>query len=163
MTDNPYAPPKATDGTVSGDTRLSPPLWNPTAATLWCLLFGVMFGSWIHMKNWQVLGKPDKAAASQRWLVGTALLFVVSFSLALAMPTSAVLGKTNFFLSFVLLFAWYFMNAREQIRFVDATYGKHYQHRGWGTPLLCGLLAILGVGVVGAIVGIIAAGVKPPA
>lgn len=133
MIDNPYAPPQATHGTVTGDARLSPPLWNPTVATFWCLLFGVMFGSWIHMKNWQVMGKPDKAAAS------------------------SVLGKTNFFLSLALLLSWYFFSAREQIRFVAATYGNDYQRRGWGTPVAWGVLVIFGAGVAGSMMAIMMA------
>ncbi|NHZ39582.1 hypothetical protein [Massilia aquatica] len=157
MTDNPYAPPEATGGTMTGDTRLSPPLWNPNAAALWCLVFGIMFGSWIHMKNWQAMGKPDKAAASKRWLIGSTLLFIVSFALAFAKPESLAgsFGRFNFFFSLAALLAWYFISAREQIRFVATTYGANYQHRSWGTPLLYGLLVLIGVGVAGAIVGFI--------
>ncbi|NHZ87442.1 hypothetical protein F2P45_00100 [Massilia sp. CCM 8733] len=144
---------------MTGDTRLSPPIWNPGAAAAWCLVFGIMFGSWIHMKNWQVLGKPDKAAASKRWLIGSALLFLFSFTLAFAKPESlsGSLGRFNFIFSLAALVAWYVISAREQIRFVATTYGKNYQHRSWGTPLLYGLLVLVGVGVAGAIAGIIMA------
>ncbi|NHZ64283.1 hypothetical protein [Massilia genomosp. 1] len=157
MIDNPYAPPQATAGTTSGDTRLSPPLWNPSAAVAWCLLFGIMFGSCIHMKNWQMLGQPAKAAASKRWLIGSALLFLVSFTLVFAMPESGPVGTFNFFFGFAVIIAWYFISARDQIRFVASRYGKTYQHRSWGTPLLYGLLVITGAGIVGAIAGIVTA------
>ena len=157
MNDNPYAPPEATGGTMTGDTRLSPPLWNPDAAAAWCLVFGIMFGSWIHMKNWQALGKPDRAAASKRWLIGSALLTVVSFTLAFVKPEwlSGSSGRLNFVFSIAALLAWYVLDARNQVRFVNATYGKNYQRRSWGTPLLYGLLVLIGVGVAGAIAGFI--------
>ncbi|HEX8613718.1 MAG TPA: hypothetical protein VF800_20765 [Telluria sp.] len=157
MIDNPYAPPQASDGTMTGDARLSPPLWNPKVAVAWCLVFGIMFGSWIHMKNWQMLGKPDKAAASKRWLIGTVLLFIVSFTLALAMPESRPIAAFNFFFGIAALIAWYVISAREQIRFVAIAYGKDYQRRSWGLPLLYGLLFLIGVGVAATIAAIITA------
>lgn len=159
MTDNPYAPPQATDGTMTGDTRLSPPLWNPNVAAAWSLVFGIMFGSWILMKNWQALGRPDKAAASQRWLIGTTLLFLVSFTLAVTKlnSLSGSFGRYNFIFSIAVLIAWYVISAREQVRFIATMYGKSYQHRSWATPLLYGLLAFVGVGIAGAIAGFIMA------
>jgi hypothetical protein len=65
---NLYAPPKAqVADIVSGEA--APALWNPGAAASWSLLFTPAFGAFLHMKNWEVLGESDKAAAAKTWVV----------------------------------------------------------------------------------------------
>jgi len=49
-------------------------LWNPTAAALWSLLFSPALGAWLVMRNWQRLGKPDKARQALCWFVGVLVL-----------------------------------------------------------------------------------------
>jgi hypothetical protein len=62
--DNPYAPPKAAvEDVVTFEP--SPALWNPNAAASWSLLFTPIFGSLLHMKNWQAMGNREKAASSK--------------------------------------------------------------------------------------------------
>lgn len=150
---NPYAAPQATKGASSGDERLSPPIWNPAAAAAWSLLFGPMFGAFLHMKNWLALGRPAEAATSRRWLVANALLFVLSLGLSFALPPSGSLNAFNFFGGIAFLLAWYFISARDQVRFVASTYGKHYQRRGWGKPLLYAVLIVTTVGIAAGIIG----------
>ena len=58
MSLNPYSPP----GAIIDDVMNAPPLWNPNAAANWSLLFSPAFGAFVHMKNWQALGEPEKAA-----------------------------------------------------------------------------------------------------
>jgi hypothetical protein len=148
MEHNPYAAPQASAGSTNGDERLSPPLWNPGAAAAWSLLFGPMFGAFVHMKNWQALRRPDKAASSRRWFIANLLLLIVSLALAFLVPPSGAIGAFNFFGGIGFLLAWYFFSAREQMRFIAMAYDKHYQRRGWGTPLLYAVLAITGLGIV---------------
>ena len=42
-------------------------IWNPGAAARWSLLFSPAFGAFIHMRNWQALDQPERAAATGRW------------------------------------------------------------------------------------------------
>ena len=64
MSTNPYAPPKAVVADIA-PRQDSPPLWNPNAAANWSLLLSPAFGAFLHMKNWEELGEPAKAAASK--------------------------------------------------------------------------------------------------
>ena len=42
-----------------------------------------------------------------------------------------------------LLLAWYFSSAKTQARLVKERYGDGYARRGWGLPLLFGVLGML--------------------
>lgn len=64
MSYNPYAAPQSDLDTQSKGLE-NVALWNPNAAGLWSLLFTPIFGSIIHMKNWNALGQPEKARASK--------------------------------------------------------------------------------------------------
>lgn len=68
VTPNPYAPPQAEVADIAGE-RNPPPLWNPNAAANWSLLFSPAFGAFLHMKNWQALGQPNKATSAKVWFV----------------------------------------------------------------------------------------------
>jgi protein-S-isoprenylcysteine O-methyltransferase Ste14 len=68
MSTNLYAPPKAPVADVV-QAEAAPALWNPGAAASWSLLFSPAFGAFLHMKNWEALGQPDKAAAARKWAV----------------------------------------------------------------------------------------------
>src|SRR6476619_2518005 len=83
MTPNPYAPPKAEVADVV-QGKVAPALWNANAAAAWSLLFSPAFGAFVHMKNWQALGDPGKAAAARMWGIWTLVaLGVVSLASAL--------------------------------------------------------------------------------
>jgi hypothetical protein len=65
---NPYAPPRAAVADID-DGRASPPLWNPSAAANWSLLFSPAFGALVQMKHWEALGEPAKASAARGFLL----------------------------------------------------------------------------------------------
>ena len=67
VSDNVFAPPKA--NLEREATEEAPALWNPNAAANWCLLFTAAFGAYLHMRNWQALGQPDRARASRNWMI----------------------------------------------------------------------------------------------
>ena len=140
MSDNPYASPTAaTLDAPRGD--VTGPIWNPNAAIWWSLLFSPMFGTILHMKNWQALGKPEKAAQSKTWLIVNLLLFVAITAAELVFPA---LGEHFFskFSGLLLLIVWYVGNARDQVQYVEYHLGPHYARRGWGQPLLYALLVV---------------------
>ena len=44
------------------------PLWNPTVAANWSLLFSPILGAWLHAKNWAALGNEVKEKQSMYWV-----------------------------------------------------------------------------------------------
>jgi hypothetical protein len=138
MNSNPYAPPTAHVEDVH-DGGVAPPLWNPNGAACWSLLFSPAFGAWLHMRNWQALGEPGKAATSKTWLIATlALLLLLSLVSVLA-PDSKVLGGASRSANLILLLAWYFGSGRAQARYVKERFGTSYPRKGWSKPLLIAL------------------------
>jgi hypothetical protein len=144
MNPNPYAPPTARVDDVTSTTReLAPKLWNPNAAVNWSLLFSPAFGAWLHMKNWQALGEPQKAKTAKTWII-VSLVLIVGLSVAAGMlPESKGLDAATRSLGLILLIAWYASSGRAQATLVKQRFGKEYPHKGWTQPLLWALGAVL--------------------
>jgi hypothetical protein len=141
VTPNPYAPPKAevADVAVGG---VAPALWNPNAAASWSLVFSPAFGAFLHMKNWQALGEPAKAAAAKVWIAIT-LCVLVGFSvLAVFLPNKGIDGLSRS-IAFVLLLSWYYASGKPQVAFIKARFGKSYPRRGWLKPLSLAIVALV--------------------
>lgn len=158
--ENPYAPPTAAVadiGTAAASAIPNPPLWNPGAAASWSLLFSPIFGALLHMKNWQALGDPGKAATSKNWAIGTAVFFVLGVVLSVAFPDSKAVDQLSRLGGFVLLIAWYYAIGKSQGSLVQARYGKGYPRRGWAKPLGLAVAAMFGFVVVAVLVGFVAA------
>ena len=151
MAINPYAPPSSNiDGGLNKET--APELWNPNAAANWCLLFSVAFGAFLHMKNWQALGEPKRAASAKIWVIISCVL-LLGFALVSAFfPDEKEIGLSYQGLFLILLFSWYFGSARAQAKFVKERFGESYTRKGWGKPILIGFGFMLGVFVVTALV-----------
>ncbi|MCX8494679.1 MAG: hypothetical protein ORN51_00665 [Akkermansiaceae bacterium] len=109
-------------------------LWNPNTAANWCLLFSPIFGAWIHAKNWQGLNQPDKAKKSMLWVYFGFVFFLV----ILVLPDNPRTPSTLIF-----LFTWYFLSARDQVKYVK-DHNIQYRKKAWGRPLLLGVLGIAG-------------------
>jgi uncharacterized membrane protein YfcA len=157
MTTNLYAPPKAPVADIV-QAEAAPALWNPGAAASWSLLFSPAFGAFLHMKNWEALGEPDKAAGAKKWAV-IYIVTIVGLSVVGAfLPYNAAIPGLLRLCGFVLLLSWYFVSGKPQLDFVKSRYGKQYPRKGWGQPLLIALGALIGfVLVVGVITGLAAA------
>lgn len=156
--ENPYAPPTAAVadiGTATATPR--PPLWNPGAAASWSLLFSPVFGAIVHMKNWQAMGEPEKAATSKTWAIATVALFSISVVLSVALPDSKAVDLLSRLGGLVLLIAWYYAIGKSQSPAILARYGDNYTRKGWAKPLGLAVAALLSFGVVAALVGFAAA------
>jgi hypothetical protein len=141
MSHNPYAPPTATVEDVSPRPgEASPPLWNPSAAAKWSLLFSPIFGAALQMKNWQALGEPEKAAQSKQWLIGSIGLFALLFVLGIVLPESRGTDLAFRGAGIGLLVAWYTLSAKLQVAHVAARFGTTYPRKGWGKPILYAVL-----------------------
>jgi len=135
---------------------LEPPLlWNPNAAANWSLLFSPAFGSFLHMKNWEALGEPVKAAAAKRWFVITLVALVGLVCANVVFPTSKLVAASIRPVGLVLLLAWYFGSARAQVAYVKTKFGKSYPRRGWLKPLAIAVLALVVLVVVMSVIVIV--------
>ena len=152
---NPYAPPNAVVEDVT-PLQSAPPLWNPNAAASWSLLLSPIFGSVLHMKNWNAMGEPTKAAESKRWAIGSVTFFVVFLVASVVLPESKAVDGLGRLAALVLLIAWYYASGKRQNAFVLSRYGKGYPRRGWAKPLSLALLAFAGLIVLAVLVGVVA-------
>ena len=152
METNRYAPPNAS---VEGgfERRPAPALWNPNGAANWCLLFTPIFGAWLHMKNWQALGEPGRAASARVWVVVSAVLIVGLSLVGSLWPLGPLMGLSRLF-AFVLLISWYFGSARGQARYVAERFGSDYPRKSWLAPIATGIVA---VAMYSGLVGVLAA------
>lgn len=125
-------------------------IWNPNAAINWSVLFSPVFGSCLHLKNWEVLNEPSKVASARKWLyVSIGLLIALLLTLPFTDDDSVKwVGQANF----IFLLIWYFAAARPQARYVKAKYGAGYPRKPWTRPLLIASgLAVIYFVVAGAI------------
>jgi len=149
---NPYAPPSAEIADVAVH-EASPALWNPNAAACWSLIFSPVFGGILHMKNWQAMGRPEEAASSRNWVIGTLLVLVATIVMAVVLPDSKFMDLLSRFFGFGTLIAWYYAIGKSQNAAVLARYGKDYARKGWGKPLSLAVLALIGFLVLAVIIG----------
>jgi hypothetical protein len=147
---NPYAPPQAQvadiDELVSGEN--APALWNPNAAASWSLLFTPIFGAYLHMRNWEALGQPEKAASSKNWVIGSLIFVLLLIIVPLLLPESKGMDAIGRACAFALLITWYYAMGKSQQAFVLGKFGKAYPRRGWSKPLLAavgGLIALFAI------------------
>ena len=129
----PQPRPEHTPRQASPSRSESPALWNPGAAASWSLLFTPVFGAYLHMRNWEELGEPEKAKSSKTW-------FYISF----------------FFSIFGLLYLliWYFASGKEQMAYVKERYGDNYNKKSWGAPIMAGIGIVVVFYVLGTIGGL---------
>jgi hypothetical protein len=154
--DNPYAAPEAAVAEVGrADDR--PLLWNPSAAASWSLLFSPVFGAWLHMRNWRTLGDPTRAAQQGWWIVASVVVMLGLAGASIALPENKALDGLSRTGGLGLLLAWYFASAKPQARLVKERYGEAYARRGWGLPLLLGVLGMLAFFVAAVVMVMVAA------
>jgi hypothetical protein len=140
---NPYAPPQATVADVNASGEPAPPLWNPGAATAWSLLLTPTFGALLHMKNWQVLGDPERAASAKRWAIGTAAFTLSVMGLVMIVPESSGIDLLIRACGLGVLLAWYYASGKAQVDLVKQRFGTTYPRRGWALPLVIGFGALV--------------------
>jgi len=159
---NPYAPPNAAVADHV-DAEAAPPLWNPTAAGSWSILFSPIFGAYLHMQNWKALGEPAQAAKSKRWLIASIVFIVVMGASSLFIPESEGWDALARVGGFVLLIVWYYAMGKSQQTYVAARFGKNYPRRGWAIPIAVAFGAFILYFLLFVLVGaaLIATGVLP--
>lgn len=154
VTPNPYAPPKAEVADIAGE-RNPPPLWNPNAAANWSLLFSPAFGAFLHMKNWQALGQPNKATSAKIWFVLSLVVLAGLTCASVIGPYSKQQAGSVRTVGFLVLLAWYFGSARGQASYVKTRFGNTYPRRGWSKPLAVAVLALFALIVIVAVLAVV--------
>ena len=143
MEDNRYAPPKATLEGTRAITEPAPALWNPNAAASWCLLFTPIFGTWLHTKNWEALGQPDRARNSRNWFIASIVVLLGTMFASVVIPRGGEgIGRV---VGFGFLIAWYYAAGKPQVGYIKARYGDDYPRKPWLLPILAGLGLMVGV------------------
>jgi hypothetical protein len=154
---NPYAPPQAqvadVDELITGEN--APALWNPNAAASWSLLFSPIFGAYLHMRNWEALGQPEKAARSKKWVTGSIVFILLVAIVPLFLPESKGVDALGRVCGFALLISWYYAIGKSQQAFVLGKFGKAYPRRGWSKPLLAAVGAVIALFVVAVAVALV--------
>jgi hypothetical protein len=128
-------------------------IWNPNAAANWSVLLTPAFGSYLHMRNWRVLERPEQAARAKVWFHVSLALLVVYIFLGLIVSDQQMANGLGRILGLGFLFAWYFAAARAQAQYVKATFGKDYPKRPWGKTLLIAVACVLGYVVLAILIG----------
>ena len=106
-------------------------LWSPNTSANWSLLFSVIFGAWIHSKNWEALNEIDKAKKSKIWFFAGIFIFIIS-----------IIMEKGAGLNIIFLFLWYFISAREQVRYIKNNHIK-YEKKSILKPLGLAFLTLL--------------------
>tara|TARA_B100000609_G_C17207933_1_gene432081 strand:- start:1370 stop:2137 length:768 start_codon:yes stop_codon:yes gene_type:complete len=109
-------------------------LWNPNAAANWSFLFTMVFGTFLHAKNWKALNKEEEAKISMYWFYGGIVVVILL----------NVLPESNFdyIVALAPLLAWYFMQAKKQVKYIKDN-NIDYKRKGWGKPILVGICAFV--------------------
>ncbi|THC39890.1 hypothetical protein [Massilia sp. Mn16-1_5] len=113
----------------------APALWRPSAVAAWSLLFTPVFGSWLLMHNWRVLGQAQAARTARHWLLASVLVLALE-GLAGAV-TARVNGTAPFaqWLTLAWLGLWLLGAAAPQWQAVRRRFGRRYARRGWNGAL----------------------------
>jgi hypothetical protein len=136
---NPFEPPKASldHPRVAQE---NPALWNPDAVGAWSLLLTPVFGSVLLRENWRALGDESKVRTGTLWIVVSVLMLFVAVRFGIA--------------GFLYIIVWYFAWPLQQAIYIRERWGKDYRRRGWGIPLLIGVLAYVGLVAVFVVVAV---------
>ena len=124
------------DNTIKKDIKL----WNPDASANWSLLFSIIFGAWLHAKNWEELGEAKKAKKSMLWVYSGITILIVN------MITVELIDKSFIAIFFWLLLIWYFLCARKQVKYIkdnNIKYEKRTIYKPLGIALLANLALVI--------------------
>src|SRR5262249_24113727 len=121
----------------------APALWNPNAAFAWSFLFSPAFGSFLHARNADALGRAEEAAANGKWFIGS-LVYLVAVIGTLFVTLPPELDRILNLVPMAILLAWYFGLGKQQAQYVKATWQGHYPRKPWAAPLLIGFGCLVG-------------------
>src|ERR1035437_2322860 len=134
-------PPVKQDDFAPNPSASTPILWNPMAAAYWSLIFSPAFGSFLHAKNAESLGRTKEAKTNMVWFyLSLAYLGFASVS-GFIFPT---IPNSAFRFPALIFYCCWFYVGEKQVKYVKATWQKNYQRKSWAAPLsiACGCLIV---------------------
>ncbi|XXQ69192.1 hypothetical protein ACKLNO_04840 [Neisseriaceae bacterium B1] len=108
-----------------------PPLWNPSAACNWAIMF-LPIAPVLHAQNWKALEEERLALYNWIWSV---VFFILMF-IAITFDWLSKKIPFPFLYGLLPLILWYFLLGRKQIRFFKEELDNDYEKRGWSLPIL---------------------------
>jgi hypothetical protein len=127
---------KARTATPAPNSR-PPALWNPSAGACWSLLFTPAFGAFLHAWNANAMGRHSEAEANKVWFY----VIIVYFGFTL-MPIRFIPELFFTLAPIGLLWGWYFCLGKDQIKYVNETWGYSYERKPWTKPLITALCCL---------------------
>lgn len=118
-----------------------PALWNPKAAAWWSLILTQAFGSFLHARNADAMGRVDEAKANRTWFyismayLGLTLVTIPFPAIPEGLLSLAALG---------LLFGWYLHVGKKQVIYVRQTCRDVYVRKPLKKPLLIAFCCLIG-------------------
>ena len=141
--ENPYEPPKSTwENPLPKD---APRLFNPTASSMFAILFGLPLACFLHAANWKALGE-HKYSSANIWIGVVWIVLAVGIFVASAivnggdMQGNNAIQRSFLILGLPALLGWYFGFGRKQEQLVLEKYGKNYPRRNMWWAVLWGLV-----------------------
>ncbi|MBO7380871.1 MAG: hypothetical protein J6U05_04275 [Neisseriaceae bacterium] len=155
--ENPYEPPKSDwENPLPKD---APRLFNPTASSMFALLFGLPLACFLHAANWKALGEQKYSTANiwigVVWIVLAVGLFVADIVMNGFESQSSSIDHSFIILGLPALLGWYFGFGRKQEQLVQDIYRKNYPRRSMWWAVLWGLVMAVGFFALFIIVAII--------
>lgn len=122
------------------DPHHQPALWRPSAVAAWSMLFTPVFGSWLLMHNWRMLGQARAARNAHRWLLAS--ICVLALELLAGAINARVNGNTPLaqLIGMGWLGLWLLAAAAPQWQLVRHRFGRRYARRGWNGALAMAVL-----------------------
>jgi len=153
-------------------------IWDPKQAIILGIIFTPLFTIIIHYLNWKDLRNKKETTSLLIWgfafiVLATAMsveLHTIYNSInsmkdmgrlfKLLLPFIIVISNLSFEFNNICIMlypifffvAWYFLNGKKQIEYVEENYGDEYEGKSWRTPVV---IAILIPFIVGFIIGFV--------
>jgi hypothetical protein len=101
-------------------------------------VFSPAFGSFLHARNAEALGRTEEAKANRVFFRGTLAFVALATVVGIFVPgiSDSVWNALSRGGGIGLLIGWYSVVGSKQIRFVKETWQGHYPRRPWRKPLL---------------------------
>ena len=127
-----------TETEAETEASAEPELWNPTAAANWCIIFTPIFSAFLHARNWEALGDPERAKSNWHWM-WISIAFILFTMVSVFLPESRALDYVIRVGGVGIIAGWYFAIGKPQIKYVKQQLGGQYTKKGWGIPFLAGV------------------------
>jgi hypothetical protein len=95
---------------IVSKSTVAPAIWNPNATVNWSVLFTPIFGSYLQMLNWKLLGEESAALSSKRWLYVSVGILMIELILYALLPDNSKVGS-----SILYLINWNVASGRKQM------------------------------------------------